>query len=283
VANAAAPYWFVKKPGQTHLQTWHGTPLKRIGEDRGPGDFSTWRHRRRVAAQAADWDALVSPSAYCSEIFRSAFRYDGPVLETGHPRNDVLVTDDGELRNRTRERLGLAEDDLAVLYAPTWREHVGVRTSKPLYLDVERLTDRLPQAVALVRGHYNSTGEDDVFVDHRRIRDVTRYPDIADLYLAADALVTDYSSVMFDFALTDKPMVLLVPDLDQYRDVERGFYFDIEGAAPGPMVTTTDAVVDALVGRDDHVAARGAFRARFCPLDDGRASARVVDWLLSRR
>jgi CDP-glycerol glycerophosphotransferase len=92
---------------------------------------------------------------------------------------------------------------------------------------------------------------------------------------------------MFDFVLTDRPLVLLVPDLDRYRDVERGFYFDIEASAPGPMVTTTDEVVTALLaawgGGDEHAGARAAFRSRFCPHDDGGASARVVDWLLSRR
>jgi CDP-glycerol glycerophosphotransferase len=178
-------------------------------------------------------------------------------------------------------------DDRVVLYAPTWRSYVGTRTSKPLHLDPERLTARLPQVVALLRGHYTGTGEDEVFAGHPRIHDVTRYPDISELYLAADALVTDYSSVMFDFVLTDRPLVLLVPDLDRYRDVERGFYFDIEASAPGPMVTTTDEVVTALLaawgGGDEHAGARAAFRSRFCPHDDGGASARVVDWLLSRR
>ena len=282
ISNAGAPYWFVKKTGQLHLQTWHGTPLKRIGEDRGPGDFATWRHRRRIAGQAAGWDGLVSPSPYCSRIFRSAFRYDGPMLETGSPRNDVLLTDSGELRRRTRARLGLTDGDRAVLYAPTWREYVGVRDSKPLYLDAERLTAQLPEAVVLVRGHYNSTGQSAVFPDHPRILDVTRYPDIADLYLAADVLVTDYSSVMFDFVLTDKPVVLLVPDLEKYRDVERGFYFDIETRSPGPLVGSTDAVVAALHGVDEHADVRAAFRREFCPFDDGSASVRVVDELLAR-
>jgi CDP-glycerol glycerophosphotransferase len=282
VANAGAPYWFSKKPGQTHLQTWHGTPLKRIGEDRGPGDFNTWRHRRRIARQASGWDGFVSPSAYCSAIFRSAFRYDGPMLETGYPRNDVLLDDAGELGPRTRRRLGVEDHQRVVLYAPTWREYVGVRDSKPLYLDAERLTAELPDTVVLIRGHYNSTGQREVFTDHPRILDVTRYPDIADLYLAADVLVTDYSSVMFDFTLTDKPVVLLVPDFEQYRDVERGFYFDIESTAPGPLVDSTDAVLARLTGSDEHAAARAEFRRRFCPFDDGKASSRVVDWLLSR-
>ena len=284
VGNAGAPYWFTKKTGQIHLQTWHGTPLKRIGEDRGPGDFQTWRHRRRIALQAAGWDAMISPSPFCSEHFRSAFRFDGRFLEVGYPRNDVLL--DAErgprLRADVRSRLGLSDADRVVLYAPTWREYVGVRDPKPLYLDAEALVRAVPDAVVLVRGHYNATHQADAFRGESRIHDVTRYPDIADLYLAADALVTDYSSVMFDFALTDKPQVLLVPDLDQYRDVERGFYFDLEEAAPGPMVTTTDEVAAALVADDAYADRRKAFRERFCPWDDGRASARTVDWLLSQ-
>ncbi len=283
VGNAGAPYWFAKKAGQVHLQTWHGTPLKRIGEDRGPGDFHTWRHRRRIAAQAAGWDALVSPSPFCSPIFRSAFRYEGPLLEVGYPRNDLLVSPEGTaVRARVRSALGLADGDRVVLYAPTWREYVGVRDSKPLYLDAEALTRRLPDAVVLVRGHYNSTTQADVFARHPRIHDVTRYPDIADLYLAADVLVTDYSSVMFDFSLTDKPVVLLTPDLEQYRDVERGFYFDIETRAPGPLVTSTAEVGDVLTGPDTCGPARKAFREEFCPWDDGAASARTVDWLLAQ-
>ena len=282
VANAGAPYWFEKQPGQLHLQTWHGTPLKRIGEDRGPGDFATWRHRRRINAQAAGWDALLSPSPYCSMIFHSAFDYTGPLLEVGQPRNDVLVTDDGSVREQTRRRLAVLPGDRVVLYAPTWRQYAGVRDSKPLYLDPERLVSARRDTVVLVRGHYNSTHQKEVFAGHDRILDVTRYPDVADLFLAADALVTDYSSVMFDFALTDKPMVLLVPDLEQYRDVERGFYFDLESRAPGPLVRSTDAVAAALSGPDEHADARAAFREEFCPYDDGRASARVVDHLLAR-
>ncbi len=200
---------------------------------------------------------MVSPSPYCSRIFRSAFGYDGPMLEIGYPRNDVLVRDDGDRRRQVRQRLGLADDDQVVLYAPTWREYLGVRTSKPVYVDVERLTSALPDAVLLVRGHYNSTGQRDLFEGDERVHDVTRYPDVADLFLAADALVTDYSSVMFDFVLTDRPVVLLVPDLEQYRDVERGFYFDIESRAPGPLVTTTDEVVEVLRGPDEHAGGTG--------------------------
>jgi len=282
VSNAAAPPWFAKKTGQIHLQTWHGTPLKRIGEDRGPGDLNTWRHRRSLARQAACWDGFVSPSPFCSEVFRSAFSYDGQMLEIGYPRNDLLLSPGApDVRARTRRRLGVGDDQRVVLYAPTWREYLGVRDSKPLFLDPTRLVAEMPGAVVLVRGHYNASRQADVLLGHDQVVDVTRYPDIADLYLAADALVTDYSSVMFDFALTDKPVVLLTPDLDRYRDVERGFYFDIEAVSPGPMVTTTDDVVAALLADDTHAAARAGFRERFCPWDDGHAADRAVDHLLS--
>ena len=283
IGNAAAPRFYRKGDRQLHLQTWHGTPLKRIGEDRGPGDLNTWRHRRMLAAQSSRWDAMLSPSEYCSEIFRSAFGFDGEMLEVGSPRNDVLLSGQQDaVRKRVRDQLGLVDSDRVVLYAPTWREYLGRRVGKPLYLDAERVTEALPGAVVLVRGHYNATREAEVFAEHPRIHDVTRYPDIAPLYLAADALVTDYSSVMFDFALTDKPILLLLPDLEQYRDVERGFYFDLETDGPGPLLRSTDEVIAALGSPDLHAGHRARFRSRFCPYEDGKASARVVDDLLDR-
>jgi len=283
VSNAGAPYWFEKAEGQLHVQTWHGTPLKRIGEDRGPGDFATWRHRRHLAAQAAGWDVMVSSGPFVSGVYRGAFGFTGPVLEVGYPRNDVLLDPTaGERREQVRGRLGLRPDRRVVLYAPTWRDHLGVREAKPLFLDAERLVAALPDAVVLLRGHYNSSRQDDVFVGHPRVRDVTRYPDVADLFLAADALVTDYSSVMFDFALTDRPQVLLVPDLERYRDAERGFYLDLDRQHPGPLVTTTDEVVDVLAGPDRHASARAAFRRDFCALEVGTAADRVADHVLRR-
>jgi CDP-glycerol glycerophosphotransferase (TagB/SpsB family) len=281
VGNAGAPYWFEKKPGQVHLQTWHGTPLKRIGEDRGPGDFGTWRHRRRINAQAARWDAMLSPSPYCSGIFRSAFRYGGTFWEIGYPRNDVLLSPEaGGIGERVRRELGVAAGDRVVLYAPTWRSYLGERDSKPLFLDAALLSESCPDVVVLLRGHYTGTDDPEAFVGHPRIHDVTRHPDVAELYLAADVLVTDYSSVMFDFVLTDKPIVLLTPDLEQYREVERGFYVDLEDEAPGPLTRSTRGVVEALSEPDRDAGRRARFRARFCPLEDGRSAEQAVDRLL---
>jgi CDP-glycerol glycerophosphotransferase len=236
-----------------------------------------------MAAQAAGWDAMVSAGPYVSDIYRGAFGFTGPVLEVGYPRNDLLLSPGAAARRAlVRERLALDESQQVVLYAPTWREYLGVRDAKPLLLDAERLTASSPRVVVLLRGHYNSTHQDDVRSSDRRILDVTRYPDVTDLYLAADALVTDYSSVMFDFALTDKPQVLLVPDLERYREVERGFYFDLTQEAPGPLVTSTEEVSQVLSGPDVHAPARAAVRARFCSHETGTATERVVDYILDR-
>ena len=169
-----------------------------------------------------------------------------------------------------------------MLYAPTWRDNlrVGRVFDKVLYLDPHEVVEQLDDAVVLVRGHYNSVrAAEDVDPDHRVI-DVTRYPDIADLYVAADALVTDYSSVFFDFVLTDKPMVFLAPDLVEYRDDNRGFYLDYHETVPGPVCLTTAEVVDTLRGPDTFAARREEFRAEFAPHDDGKAAARVVEVVL---
>ena len=116
------------------------------------------------------------------------------------------------------------------------------------------------------------------------MRDVTAYPDITSLLLITDILITDYSSVMFDFATTGRPMLFFTYDLERYRDQLRGFYFDFETQAPGPLLATNAELIAAMrdIGQvaESYQQAQAAFTARFCPLDDGHAAARAVDCLL---
>jgi CDP-glycerol glycerophosphotransferase len=283
IVNASLPYFFRKREGQLYFQTWHGSPLKRIAHDRPHLDFFNWHHRRQLLVARDGWDYLLSQSEFCTRSLSSAFRYDGPVMELGYPRNDLMLTDEtGDVRRRTRRALGIDDGQLVVLYAPTWRDNLraGRVFDKVLYLDPHEVVRRTGNAVVLVRGHYNSVlAAEDVDPDNRVI-DVTRYPDIADLYVAADALVTDYSSVFFDFVLTDKPMLFLAPDLVQYRDDNRGFYLDYESTVPGPVCLTTADVVHQLQADDEFADRREAFRKEFAPHDDGKAAARVVDAIL---
>ncbi len=282
VSNNNFPPFYAKAEGQVHVQTWHGTPLKKIGHDIESIQFDNRTYMATMDAEAANWDYLISPSSYCSSIFPHAFAYSGPVLEVGYPRNDVLVRESARrLRDDVRQALGIEPDQRVLLYAPTWRDTVraGGSYDKVLFLDTDHLTAQLDDVVVLVRGHANTAGRPSID-DHGpgRVVDVTLYPDVAQLYLAADLLVTDYSSVMFDFALTRKPILLLVPDLETYRDKTRGFYFPLEEEAPGPLLRSTEDVIGWLRAPrgGDYRKALEAFVEKFSPYDDGHATERVV-------
>lgn len=283
VTNDIITKHLVKGPGVEYVQCWHGTPLKAIGHDEvEPKYRGGAAHLRRVDRDVAKWDYLVSPSSTCTALLRSAFHYDGTVLETGYPRNDVLVRDDGSIRERVRRHLEIAEDTIAVLYAPTWRDDSkgpDGRLLQPEWLDLGLMRRGLPDTVLLSRLHPNLRATAEALPGFTI--DVGAHPDIAELYLAADVLVSDYSSAIYDFAVTGKPIVLFAPDLEHYRNELRPLYFDYEEWAPGPITSTTCELVEVLRDLDDvkrSAAARyGRFRETFCPFDDGHASERVVE------
>lgn len=285
IANTHTDTAWTKRPGAVYLQTWHGTPLKRIHWD------VLWAPEGRLERLQGDvdrWDLLVSPSAAATPLLRRAFRYEGEVLETGYPRNDVLSGPGAEaVRDRVRAQLGIPDGKRAVLYTPTWRDDAVFAEGgrKPsIELDAEDFVRELGEdCVLLLRLHYmlagalGPLGADGVI-------DVSAHPDVSELYLAADVMVTDYSSSMFDFAVTGKPMVFFVYDLEDYAGRLRGFYFELEPLAPGPLVRTSEELMTVL-GDLDALAADSAeryagFRERFCHLEDGHATQRVLDRVL---
>lgn len=277
--------------GTTYLQTWHGTPLKRMQFDAVSTQGRDAGYLERVARKTATWSILLSPSDYATEAFRSAFRYEGPVLQVGYPRNDVLVNDPVGVGALTRRRLGLPQDARVILYAPTFRDDVkrDDRFVWDVDIDWAALVAPLDEDThILVRRHdivRGSLGIPPELAD--RIVNVSSYPDVQELLCAADVLITDYSSVMFDYAILDRPIVLFCYDLDHYRDELRGFYLDFEAEAPGPIVTTQAELEAALAaaqrdGDRAHADCRRAFRERYAPLDDGRAAQRVVDEVFGR-
>jgi len=289
VSNDDMPTGYQKRAGQVYLQTWHGTPLKRIGFDAGAlQSVNGAKYLDHLAGDIAKWDMLLSPNPFSTPILRQAFRFDGEILESGYPRNDVLATSDGAaLAAAVRERIGLPAGKRAILYAPTWRDdqfYGAGRYRFDLRLDLERAWQQLgDDYVILVRGHHQMA--DDVPAGSRSgfVLNVTGYPDVSELFLVSDALITDYSSMMCDFAVTGKPILIYAYDLAYYRDNLRGFYLDFEAEVPGPVLATSDEVIAAL-GDLDSVAAASrrryeAFAAKFCPLDDGKAGARVCDRL----
>jgi CDP-glycerol glycerophosphotransferase len=290
ISNDDMQSFFRKREGQVYLQTWHGTPLKKIGFDIGRPQFASGTvYFDRLAADIAKWDLLLSQNPFSTPILRRAFRFDGEICEYGYPRNDVLARG-GQLAGQVRRRLGIPEGKRVVLYAPTWRDnqfYASGRYRFDLRLDLERAWQVLgPDHVILVRGHHHFAN--DVQAGARRdfALNVTGYRDISELFLVSDVLITDYSSVMFDFAATGRPMLFFTYDLEHYRDQLRGFYFDFEAEAPGPLLASSDEVLAAV--RDtgaiaaQYGAAYQAFAAKYCPLDDGKAGARVCDRLFPR-
>ena len=279
VANSALPWYFRKQPGQTYLQTWHGTPLKRLVFDLPAGDV-TRAYLDLMTREAAAWDYLVSPNPFCTEVLPKAFHYNGRVLETGYPRNDRLTNHTAADRVSIRNRLGVTDDKtMLVLYAPTWRDYQRTATGDWQLVSYLEPDMDVPEGVRFMfRGHTNTNKAKSAAVAGGAI-DVTSYPDITELYIAADVLVTDFSSVMFDFSVTGKPILFLAPDLTRYR-AERGFYFDFENEAPGPILNTADEVLETL-GKLPEIAktfqkAYKHWQERFNSLEDGKASRRVV-------
>ncbi len=267
---------YMRMPGQIVLQTWHGTMFKRIGLDRHTTDLVV---RRVLLAERDNWSLLLSQNPHSTEIFRRAYEYDGPIWEEGYPRNDSLHTGD---RQAIRRKLGIGDDEIAVLYAPTWREN---RTEMVTFLELERLMADLGAGYRLLLRGHSRTKKFGADVHLPGVLDVTSYPNIADLYLAADALITDYSSVMFDFSVTGRPMMFFVPDIEEYRGELRGVYFDLAEAAPGPLLHTQDEVVAAVttIEQDAPLYAEKyrAWQERFNSHDDGRSAERVIDRLLA--
>jgi CDP-glycerol glycerophosphotransferase len=228
------------------------------------------------------WDLISTPTPEMTEVYREQYGYTGPAAEQGYPRDDALRADDADgVRERARTRLGVRPDQTAVLYAPTWRDHLATRpraAAMSEHLDVDAAAAALGDShVILLRGHrFHTPGP-----SRRGVRDVTDHPEINELVLASDVAVLDYSSLRFDYAQTRRPMVFLVPDLEDYTSGVRGFLFPFAETAPGPLVSTTDEVV-AQVRDVPALAAAWVGRiadldARMNPFQDGQAASRFVD------
>ena len=295
IFNTRQPLSLKKRRETIYLQTWHGTPLKRLGLDMDevhmPGT-NTEQYKKNFSAQAKEWNYLLSPNLYSSDIFKRAFDFRGLLLETGYPRNDLLYAPDRQQQaKQIKQSLRLPPGKKVILYAPTWRDDEFVKKGQyrfHLKLDLKQMQSRLgDDYIVLLRMHYLIAEHLDLAAFDGFAYDVSAYGDIAELYLISDLLITDYSSVFFDYAHLNRPMVFFTYDLEKYASVLRGFYFDFEAVVPGPLLKESDQVIDYIEDiatqskqyEDKYV----AFQERFCSLDDGKASQRVVDGLFPPR
>ena len=273
---------FEKRDFQTILQTWHGSMFKRIGFDRaGMGKG----HRATLTREKNNWDFFVSQAAVTTPIIQGAYGLAAEqILEVGYPRNDELNIDRPDIEARVRRLLAIPESARVVMYAPTWRD----ATSEVELLDVHALANVLGKDyVVLNRSHVRTLATTEA-IESEFVRDVSTYPQLNDLYRISDLLVTDYSSMMFDYSVLGRPMLFYTPDLSEYTDSKvRGSYFDLEEFAPGPVIEDYDSAVEGVRSLDswiDQFSERyEKWRDAYNALDDGKAAQRAVQALLTHK
>lgn len=286
VNNYGAIQGYLDHDHQVYIQTWHGTPLKIIGlsEWKHLNGSQEWLDQKREAA--GYWDYLVTASPFTTELFPTEFLFEGTTLELGMPRNDRLAVATSEDRSAILEKLGINPQQKVLLYAPTYRDYLRNNWRAAAYdgLDLEQLSEKLgPEWTIITRGHSFNKRAGALMRGNERVVDATFHPDIADLYIASDACVTDYSSVMFDYSVTRKPLYFFVPDLEDYLST-RPMYMDLSEIAPSPLCRELDDLSEEVLDMSNYSAKYGeayeAFRQKFAPHDDGRSAQRVVDQII---
>lgn len=293
VVNDWLRFRFRRRRGQWVLQTWHGTMLKHLALGRPEIGLRT---RIAIRRESRRWSMMLSQNSHSTAQFRTSYAFRGEIAETGYPRDDRLARAlAGDERSpiavaAARRALGVAADAKVLVYAPTWRDS-GVALIDAL--DVRALAAELGDDwLVVARGHTRTQGFGSYAGPESRVIDASAHPDVNDVILAADLLITDYSSVMFDAAVARVPMAFFVPDLVAYRDRERGFTFDFEATAPGPLLSDRAGVVRCARELAEHgtdapwlgefAPSARRWRERFVPHDDGHAAQRVVTLLEAR-
>ncbi len=295
VFDTRQPKFIRKKENQHYIQTWHGTPLKKLALDMDSvqmyGEKGIQVYHENFRNNAKTWDYLIAQNAFSDAIFRRCFDFHGTMLHTGYPRNDVLFRKNNpEDIAAIRRQLGLPEGKRILLYAPTWRDNEYDPDGKYAFrpkLDFGKLREAIGEdTVVMVKYHYLVGDRIDWSEFRGFVYPFNAEAEISLLYLAADALITDYSSVMFDYALLKRPMYFYTYDLENYRDELRGFYFDFLEEAPGPISLTTEELIrDLQQTPEEHArlyaAKEQAFREKYHDYERGDAADQIIGLMAS--
>lgn len=283
------------KKNQVYVQCWHGTPLKKLGYDLENSDNvlnTKGEIRFKYRTDAKKFKYILSPSKFASKKFISAwnlkeFNKESCVIEEGYPRNDFLHNYTDQDAQNIKQKLGI--DNLnkkIILYAPTWRDNQhesGVGYTYKTEVDFEKLQKELEKDyIILFRAHYLVANEFDFEKYKGFIYDVSKVDDINELYIISDILITDYSSVFFDYANLKRPIIFYMYDLEVYKDDIRGFYIDLK-ELPGVITKTEDELIKELYKTDKdfkYDKKYEEFNKKYNYLDDGNASNRVVEKII---
>lgn len=243
IQNTNMPVDYKKRRGQKEVQTFHGTFMKTMGFDTPEFKFETRQNKiDEFQKKINNWDYVSVPSDYMTSKARSAFNTNVKSITSGFPRNDMIFD---ALKNTEsiKKSLNIPSTKQIILYAPTWREG----KSSDIKLDIENMQKKLGNDfILLVRAHYMVSNNMDIRQYYPFAINVSNYPSIEELYAISDVLITDYSSVMFDYAYLKRPMLFYAYDLEKYLYSERGTYLDYEKIVPGPVIRNTDTLIDEL-------------------------------------
>ena len=284
VFDTRQPEWLVRRRGTYYIQTWHGTPLKKLAlEDVfmvGESDIETYKEH--FVKNVKTWDYLISQNHFSTETFRRAFDFQKEMLEIGYPRNDILFRENTpEDIRRYRKKLGLPLDKKIILYAPTWRDDEFSDDNKYEFrpqISFEKLRQELSDDyIMVVKYHYLIMDAVDWSPYQGFIYHFDQSRDIAELFLVSDILITDYSSVMFDFSILRRPIFFFAYDLYKYKNELRGFYFSYKQEMPGPISSTTEQLVEDIRNYDASLYEEKykKFTEKYNSVDDGNASRHV--------
>lgn len=302
-ALASAKYWICNyriydyiypKKDQVYVQCWHGTPLKRLGYDIQHSDNamnSQQEIREKYRTDAEKFSYILSPSAFASEKFASAWNLNetgqtDKIVEVGYPRDDFMYNFTQDDVIRIKQNLNIPHDKKVLLYAPTWRDNQHSADLGYIYtnsVDFGKLRKKLEDEwIILFRAHYLVANSFDFEKYAGFVYDVSSYDDINELYIVSDMLITDYSSVFFDFANLKRPILYYMYDLEYYKDELRGFYIDLS-ELPGPIVEKEDELVSSIQKLDKEFVydeKYQRFNKKFNYLNDGHASRRLIERVL---
>lgn len=292
IFNYKIPDYIYPKKNQVFVQCWHGTPLKRLGCDLIHFDnvLNTMKGmKKRYKIEASKFTYFLSPSKFASEKFISAWNLkeigkENIIIEEGYPRNDFLFNFTEEDKQKIKQKLGIEKDERKIiLYAPTYRSNqhqTGVGYVYKEEVDFERLQKEIGQDyIILFRPHYFIANVFDFEKYKGFVYNVSDIDDINELYIISDILITDYSSVFFDFANLKRPIIFYMYDLEHYRDKSNGFYIDLN-ELPGKIVKTQQEVENEILRLEKEFKYDNKYKEfndKYNYLDDGNASKRVVE------
>lgn len=291
IVNSLLDLSVIKKGKQVYVQCWHGTPLKKLRCDINVtgGVLNTKEEViKRNNLDVKKIDYFISPSKYATSKFISAFNLkelnkEKIIIEKGYPRNDKLINYNNNDIEKIKKDLNIPTDKKVILYAPTFRddEHTsGVGYTYKLNIDFDLLQKELKDYIILFRAHYfiANSFEFDKYKDF--IYDVSKYDDINDLYIISDLLITDYSSVFFDYAILERPIIFYMYDYDNYKNNLRDFYIDLK-ELPGPIVKDEKDLVTLIKEKNNkYKNMYSSFNKKFNPYEDGKSTQRVVKEIL---